>query len=148
MTLNSKSPSAADLALGGFYSDEKLKMGAHPALGGAGADLLQIRRRSVGIPAGTAQAPVVGRPRTCAARPIPDAVFAHMDFALHQGQRDPAPPSIQKKRGSFRNPYFEPSPLAVFKLLGVQPGPAYGTAAPPTRRCRARSASSSARSTT
>lgn len=129
LTLNSKIEALnADMVLGGFFSDEKLKMGRTLPWAVQGQVYWNTLLGAVGIPAGTAQAPVGpwatedmrGRAKSYAA-------FAHMDFALGTkvnviaGLRY----SVEKKRGSFRNPYFDPSPLAVFKLLGVQPGPAY-----------------------
>ncbi|MEH3048181.1 TonB-dependent receptor [Sphingomonas adhaesiva] len=118
----------ADMVLGGFYSDEKLNMGRTLPWAVQGQAYWDTVLGAAGIPAGTAQAPVGpwaiedmhGKAKSYAG-------FAHLDFALGDrvnviaGLRY----SVEKKRGSFRNSYFDPSPLAVFKLLGVGPGPDY-----------------------
>jgi len=129
LTLNSKIEALnADLVVGGFFSDEKLRMSRILPWAVQAQTYWDTLLSAAGIPAGTAQAPVgtwATEDMRGAAKSY--AAFAHMDFAIGSrvnviaGLRY----SIEKKRGSFRNPYFEPSPLALFKLLGVQPGPAY-----------------------
>lgn len=129
LTLNSRIEALnADMVLGGFFSDEKLKMTRILPWAAQAQTYWNTLLGAAGVPAGTAQAPVgPWATEDMRGKAKSYAGFAHLDFAIGQklnviaGLRY----SVEKKRGSFRNPYFDPSPLAVFKLLGVQPGPAY-----------------------
>lgn len=129
VTLNTRIEAlGADVVIGGFLSDEKLTMGRTLPWAAQAQPYWDTLLGAAGIPAGTSQAPI----GTWAVEDMRGSAksyagFAHFDFAIGDrfnviaGLRY----SVEKKRGSFSNPYFDPSPLAVFKLLGVQPGPAY-----------------------
>lgn len=118
----------ANLVLGGYFSDEKLEMARDLFWGSQAQIYWNTLLGAAGIPSGTAEAAkglfasevMGGRGRSYAA-------FGHMDFAIGSkfniiaGLRY----SIERKRGAFRYGYFDPQPNALFKLLGVLPGPAY-----------------------
>lgn len=118
----------ADLVLGGFFSDEKLEMGRDLAWGTQAQPYWNTLLAARGVPAGTAAA-VPGRVATevMGGRAKSYAAFGHLDFAIGSkfnviaGLRY----SIEKKEGDFRYSFYDPRPNAIFKLLGVSPGPAY-----------------------
>ncbi|MGK2911153.1 MAG: TonB-dependent receptor [Sphingobium sp.] len=118
----------ADLVLGGFFSDEKLKMGRDIFWGSQAQTFWDILLGAAGVPAGTTVAPE-GRvaTETYGGRAKSYAAFGHLDFAVGDkiniiaGLRY----SVEKKRGSLDYLYYEPNPNAIFKVLGISPGPEY-----------------------
>ncbi|NML96265.1 TonB-dependent receptor [Novosphingobium olei] len=133
----------ADFVLGGFISDEKLQMGRtlpwasqaqvywDALLGGPLAGIngylasQGLDPVSISAPVGTwAVEKMRGKARSYAG-------FAHVDFAVGEkvnviaGLRY----SVEKKQGSFVNPYYRTSPngsaTEIFTLLGLMPSPAY-----------------------
>ncbi|WBH15080.1 TonB-dependent receptor [Sphingomonas radiodurans] len=118
----------ADLVLGGFFSDEKLEMARDLAWGTQAQTYWNTLLAGQGVPAGTASA-TPGRVATevMGGRARSYAAFGHLDFAIGSkfniiaGLRY----SIEEKQGDFRYSFYDPRPNAVFKLLGVSPGPAY-----------------------
>lgn len=118
----------ADLVLGGFFSDEKLRMGRDLFWGTQAQPYWNTVLAASGIPAGTVAA-VPGRVATEAmsGRAKSYAAFGHMDFAIGDkfnviaGLRY----SVEEKDGAFRYLFYDPRPNAVFRVLGVSPGPNY-----------------------
>jgi outer membrane receptor protein involved in Fe transport len=118
----------ADVVLGGFFSDEKLKMGRDLAWGNQ-AQAYWSTLLAGALPPGVTPAAVAGRVATelMSGRAKSYAGFGHLDFAIGSkfnvitGLRY----SVEEKEGAFAYSYYDPRPNAVFKLLGVSPGPAY-----------------------
>ncbi|WP_082515636.1 TonB-dependent receptor [Sphingomonas sp. Leaf412] len=118
----------ADVVLGGFFSDEKLEMGRDLSWGAQAQPYWNTLLAARGVPAGTAAA-VQGRVANeiMGGRAKSYAAFGHVDFAIGTkfnviaGLRY----SIEEKEGAFRYAFYDPRPNAIFKLLGVSPGPAY-----------------------
>lgn len=121
-------PLNADIVVGGFYSSERLQMERELPWASQAQTFWDIALSGLGLPPGTAYAaPGLWASEDMRGRAKSYAGFAHMDFALGErfnviaGLRY----SVEKKQGSFRNPFYRPQPNDVFRLLGVQPGPAY-----------------------
>lgn len=118
----------ADAVFGLFVSDEKLKMGRTLPWASQGQAYWDTVLGAAGIPAGTARAaPGNWAIEDMRGKANSYAGFAHLDFKVSDklnvigGLRY----SIEKKRGSFVNTYFDPSLFAVFTVLGLAPSPAY-----------------------
>lgn len=118
----------AEAVFGLFVSDEKLRMGRTLPWAGQAQAYWDTVLGAAGIPAGTAVA--TANPwavEAMAGKANSYAGFAHLDFAVSDrfnvigGLRY----SIEKKRGSFRNSFYDPNPFTVFTVIGVAPGPDY-----------------------
>ncbi|OWK29882.1 TonB-dependent receptor [Sphingomonas mucosissima] len=129
LTYNGKIEAAnADLVLGGFFSDEKLRMDRDLFWGSQAQPYWNTLLAAQGLPPGTAAA-VPGRVATEAmnGRAKSYAAFGHVDFAIGDkfnviaGLRY----SVEEKEGAFRYLFYDPRPNAVFRVLGVSPGPSY-----------------------
>lgn len=118
----------ANYVLGGFFSDEKLKMTRDLFWGTQAQIYFDALVGALGLPAGTAAAP----PGQWAAERMSGtaqsyAGFAHIDAEVFDkvnlilGARY----SVEKKSGRFSYGYFTPLPNAAFSILGVAPAPAY-----------------------
>ncbi len=116
-------PLAADLLLGAYFSDEKLRMGQGLYWGAQGQAFWDqvLAPGLVYAPQGIwSDAVMAGSARSYAG-------FAHLDvalsehFAIFAGARY----SIEKKRGSFYHDYYQPAANDVLRFLGSMPGPAY-----------------------
>ena len=118
----------ADYVLGLFFSDEKIDVTRNLAWGAQAQTYWNILLSASGVPAGYARA-AEGRVASERMRGTSKsyAGFAHTNidlgggFSLLGGLRY----SVEKKTGSFAYDYYDPSPTAVFKVLGVSPGPGY-----------------------
>ena len=118
----------ADFVLGGFFSDEKLRMARDLFWGSQAQPYWDTVLSAAGLPPGTA-ASVPGRVATerMSGRAKSYAGFAHLDFAVTSrinviaGLRY----SVEEKQGAFNYLYYDPRPNAVFRVLGVSPGPDY-----------------------
>ena len=118
----------ADMVLGGFFSDEKLNMGRDLFWGTQAQPYWNAVLAGAGLPPGTVAA-LPGRVATEAmeGRAKSYAGFGHLDFAIGEqfnviaGLRY----SVEEKRGAFNYLYYDPRPNAVFRILGVSPGPNY-----------------------
>lgn len=118
----------ADAVFGAFFSDEKLTMDrqlAWTSLGQTYWDTLLAAQ--FGFPAGTVNARGFTADEVMGGRARSYAAFMHWDFRLGSqfniiaGLRY----SIERKRGHFYYNYYAPQPNAVFRALGVSPGPGY-----------------------
>lgn len=117
-----------DYVLGAFFSDEKLTMGRDLAWGTQAQTYWNTLLAAQGVPPGTARA-AAGRVALEDMRGSSKsyAGFAHANaelgggFSLLAGIRY----SVEKKTGSFAYDYYDPAPNAIFKVLGVSPGPSY-----------------------
>lgn len=118
----------ADLVVGGFFSDERLNMDRNLYWGTQAQTYWDAVLAGAGIPPGTVSATngriaiefMNGRSKSYAG-------FAHLDarlsdqFSVIGGIRY----SVEEKQGAFRYGFYDPRPNAVFRVLGVSPGPAY-----------------------
>lgn len=129
LTYNGKIEAAnADLVLGGFFSDEKLRMDRDLFWGSQAQPYWNTLLAAQGLPPGTVAA-VSGRVATEAmnGRAKSYAAFGHVDFAIGDkfnviaGLRY----SVEEKDGAFGYLFYDPRPNAVFRVLGVSPGPSY-----------------------
>ncbi|SDA35867.1 TonB-dependent receptor [Sphingomonas sp. NFR15] len=116
------------LLFGAFVSDERLAMGRRLPWGAQAQPVWDALLSGLGLPAGTADAPpgliadedMGGTARTYSA-------FAHAEARLTSrlsiagGLRY----SIEDKTGRFAYCYYRPAAAEPFRLLGIQPGPAY-----------------------
>jgi len=116
------------LLLGGFISDEKLRMGRRLPWGQQAQPVWDAVLSGLGLPAGTADASpgligdedMGGSARTYSA-------FAHGEARLSDwltafgGIRY----SVEDKTGRFAYRYYRTAATEPFRLLGIQPGPAY-----------------------
>lgn len=121
-------PLHADVVLGGYFSDERLVMGRKLPWGSQAQTIWDTVFSGLGLPAGTADASpgligdedMGGSARTYSA-------FAHSDFRLNDrfsvtaGVRY----SLEDKTGRFAYRYYRSAATEPFRLLGIQPGPAY-----------------------
>ncbi|MBY0302103.1 MULTISPECIES: TonB-dependent receptor [Sphingomonas] len=118
----------ADLVVGGFFSDERLTMSRNLYWGTQAQTYWNVVLGGAGLPAGTVSA-VNGRVATelMGGRSKSYAGFAHLDarlndrFSVIGGIRY----SIEEKQGAFRYGFYDPRPNAVFRVLGISPGPGY-----------------------
>jgi iron complex outermembrane recepter protein len=118
----------ANLLLGAFVSDEQLSMGRRLPWGSQAQPVWDTVFAGLGLPPGTADAApgligdedMGGSARTYSA-------FVHADMRLNDritlnaGVRY----SIEDKTGRFAYRYYRPAAAEPFRLLGIQPGPAY-----------------------
>ncbi|HEX2813675.1 MAG TPA: TonB-dependent receptor [Sphingopyxis sp.] len=118
----------ADMVLGGFFSDEKLAMTRDLIWASQGQAFWNAALGASGVPANTAFAgPGQWAGEMMGGRAKSYAMFGHLDFALGDkvnliaGLRY----SIERKQGSFANDFYRSAVNDVFRLLGIQPGPAY-----------------------
>ena len=117
-----------DYVLGLFFSDEKLNMTRDLAWGTQAQTYWNTLLAAQGVPPGTARA-AAGRVALEEMHGTSKsyAGFAHANtdlgggFSLLAGLRY----SVEKKTGSFAYNYYDPAPNAIFKVLGVSPGPGY-----------------------
>jgi iron complex outermembrane receptor protein len=118
----------ADYVFGLFYSDERLDMTRDLAWGSQGQAYIDALFAAQGAPPGTAyaaQGQWAGERMRGNATSY--AAFAHLNadisdsVSLIAGLRY----SIEKKQGAFGNSFYRSQPNDAFRLLGVQPGPAY-----------------------
>ena len=129
LTYNGKISSLnANYVLGAFYSNEKLSMARATRWGSQGQVYWDTLLSAAGLPPGTVYAaPGTWATEAMGGRSRSYAAFAHFDFKvgdkwnLIAGLRY----SIEKKSGFFFNPFYRSEPNDVFRVLGVQPGPAY-----------------------
>ncbi|MEH3101366.1 TonB-dependent receptor [Sphingomonas adhaesiva] len=118
----------ADFVLGGFFSDERLSMSRDLFWGTQAQAYWSTLLGAAGLPAGTVSA-VPGRVANeiMGGRSKSYAGFAHFDaklgdrFNVIAGIRY----SVEEKQGAFRYGFYDPRPNAVFRVLGVSPGPSY-----------------------
>lgn len=121
----------ADYVLGLFYSDEQLTMTRDLFWGSQAQfyiDALVDAMTPGGAPAGTAYAaPGQWAGEKMGGKATSYAAFAHLNAEISDrvnligGLRY----SIEKKQGAFRNSFYRSELNDAFRLLGVQPGPAY-----------------------
>lgn len=118
----------ADFVLGAFYSNEKLRMSRGLPWASQGQAYWDAVLAAAAIPPGTVDAsPGLWATEAMTGTAKSYAAFAHVDFAIGDrfnvlaGLRY----SVEKKTGSFRNPFYRPQANDVFRVLGAQPGPAY-----------------------
>lgn len=129
LTYNAAVPAVdADIVLGMFFSDERLRMGRQLEWGAQAQPYWDAVLGRSGLPAGTAFAGPglwTSEAMRGTARSYP--AFAHADFLIASNFNAIAGLrySIERKTGGFRNLFYSPAPTDVFQLLGVQPGPAY-----------------------
>ena len=121
----------ADAVFGLFFSDEKLTMGRQLWWGNAAQpywDTLIFAQ--LGLPPGTVAAPaapVMTADEAMGGRARSYAGFMHWDFRVGSrfnviaGLRY----SIEEKRGFFHYDHYTSAPNAIFRVLGVSPGPGY-----------------------
>jgi len=129
LTYNGKISSLnANYVLGAFYSNEKLSMARATRWGSQGQVYWDTLLSAAGLPPGTVYAaPGTWATEAMGGRSRSYAAFAHFDFKVGDkwniiaGLRY----SIEKKSGFFFNPFYRSEPNDVFRVLGVQPGPAY-----------------------
>ncbi len=118
----------ANYVFGVYYSSEDILAARDLYWGSEGQAYWNAILGAAGLPAGTAYA----APGLWAAEVMPAsgksyAAFTHWTFELNDkvtliaGLRA----SKEEKEGAFYNSYYRPQPNDVFRLLGVQPGPAY-----------------------
>lgn len=118
----------ADLVLGAFYSNEKLRMSRGLPWASQGQAYWDTVLAAAEIPPGTVDAsPGLWATEAMTGTAKSYAAFAHVDFAVGDrfnvlaGLRY----SVERKTGSFRNPFYRSQPNDVFRVLGAMPGPAY-----------------------
>jgi outer membrane receptor protein involved in Fe transport len=121
----------ADMVLGAFYSNENLDMTRVLPWGSEAQAYWDTLLAASSLPPGTAYAaPGIWSREAMAGTAKSYAGFAHFDFALGDqfniiaGLRY----SVEKKTGSFRNPFYRSQPNDVFRLLGLQPAAPYAEA--------------------
>jgi outer membrane receptor protein involved in Fe transport len=117
-----------DYVLGLFFSDEKLSMTRDLPWGKQAQVYWDTLLAAQSIPPGTVKASaglVASEAMEGSAKSYAGFAHANTDlgggFSLLAGLRY----SVEKKTGSFAYTYYDPAPNAVFKVLGVSPGPAY-----------------------
>lgn len=118
----------ADYVLGGFFSDERLAMNRSLYWRSQGQAYINALFGALGLPPGTAfAAPGRWAGERMNGRATSYALFGQANVKLTDrisligGLRY----SIEKKGGSFGYDFYRPQPNDAFRLLGVQPGPAY-----------------------
>ncbi|WP_235976950.1 TonB-dependent receptor [Sandaracinobacteroides hominis] len=117
-----------DYVLGAFFSDERINMSRDIDWGKQAQVYWNTLLAAQGLPPGTGKA-AAGLVAAEAMRGTSKsyAGFAHANadlgggFSLLAGIRY----SVEEKTGSFDYDYYDPSPNAVFRVLGVSPGPSY-----------------------
>lgn len=118
----------ANYVFGVYYSDEDIHATRDLYWGSQAQAYWNAILGAMGIPAGTAYA----APGQSAAEQMPAsgksyAAFTHWTFDLNDrvsliaGLRA----SKEEKTGAFYNTFYRAQPNDVFRLLGIQPGPAY-----------------------
>ncbi len=117
-----------DYVLGLFFSDEKLDITRVLDWGTQAQTYWNVLLSSQGVPPGTVRAaPGLVANEVMAGTSKSYASFAHANaelgggFSVLGGIRY----SVEKKTGSFAYNYYDPAPNAVFRVLGVSPGPDY-----------------------
>lgn len=129
LTYNGKISSLnANYVLGAYYSNEKLRMARDTRWESQAQVYWDTLLSAAGVPAGTVYAaPGTWAEERMGGRARSYAAFAHFDFKVAEqwniiaGLRY----SVEKKSGFFFNPFYRSQPNDVFRVLGVQPGPAY-----------------------
>jgi len=118
----------ADYTLGVFVSDERIDIGRQLDWGGQAQTYWNVLLGAQGIPPGTVRAAaglVADEAMRGTARSYAGFGQTNIDvgngFTLIGGLRY----SIEEKTGSFAYNFYEPAPNAVFRVLGVSPGPNY-----------------------
>ncbi len=118
----------ADYTLGVFFSDERVDISRQLAWGRQAQTFWNERLRAQGVPPGTVRsAPGLFSDATMGGTARSYAGFGQTSidvgggFTLIGGLRY----SIEEKTGSFAYNFFDPAPNAVFRVLGVAPGPAF-----------------------
>lgn len=117
-----------DYVIGAFFSDERINMGRELDWGRQAQTYWNTLLGAQGLPPGTARAAAgLVAIEKMRATSKSYAGFAHANaelgggFSLLAGIRY----SVEKKTGAFAYDYYDPAPNAVFKVLGVSPGPSY-----------------------
>ncbi|MCW1384745.1 TonB-dependent receptor [Novosphingobium sp. KCTC 2891] len=114
----------ADAVFGAFFSDEKLQMGRAMPWAAQGQAYWDV---AIGVPGLVYAAPGLWTVEDMRGKARSYAGFAHLDFAVGEkvnviaGLRY----SVEKKQGSFSNPFYRSEANDVFRFLGLMPGPAY-----------------------
>lgn len=118
----------ADYVLGAFFSDERINMGRELDWGTQAQTFWNVLLSAQGVPPGTVRAApglVANERMRSTARSY--AGFAHVNidvsdrFSLLGGLRY----SVEEKTGLFAYNFYDTAPNAVFRVLGVSPGPDY-----------------------
>lgn len=118
----------ANVVLGGFVSDERLVMSRQLPWGSQAQPVWDAILAGLGLPPGTADAsPGLIADEAMGGTARSYSMFAHgempmgADFRLVAGVRY----SDEEKEGRFAYRYYRPALNEPFRLLGIQPGPAY-----------------------
>ncbi|WP_258043038.1 TonB-dependent receptor [Sphingomonas sp. NBWT7] len=121
-------PLRADVVVGGFASDERLAMDRQLPWAAQAQPVWDSVFAGLGLPVGTADAaPGLIGDEAMGGSVRSYSAFAHADIQLNDrlsviaGLRY----SVEDRTGRFAYRYYRPAPTEPFRLLGIQPGPAY-----------------------
>jgi outer membrane receptor protein involved in Fe transport len=121
-------PLGAKIVLGGYFSDERLAMDRKLPWAAQAQQVWDVVFAGLGLPPGTADAaPGLIGDEAMGGSARSASLFAHGDvrladrLSLVAGVRY----AIEKRTGRFAYRYYRPAAAEPFRLLGVQPGPAY-----------------------
>lgn len=121
-------PLEANVVLGGFASHKKLTMSRQLPWAGQAQPIWDAVLGGLGLPAGTADAsPGLIGDEAMGGTARSYSAFAHADMSLGSGFGIVAGArySVEDKEGRFAYRYYRPAANEPFRLLGIQPGPAY-----------------------